>query len=219
MTDEGHDARGGFHRALDDLDDSLVRGAIEVSEAIPQVSERYLAGDATAISAGAALDRKVSSRCRDVEQEAFVLIAREAPVGADLRRIVALLRLVTDVDRAASLLRHVPETMDMADPRNLPDSIRTILERLADGAAEVYRRGVDSWRLRDGLAVNEIEPLDERVDDAQRDLLERVAAADVAPQVHLAMGLVGRYYERIADHGVMFARDAAFVVTGQRIAP
>lgn len=219
MTDESYDARGGFRRALDDLDDQLVRGALEVAEAIPEVSSRYLGGDATAISMGAKLDRSVSSRCRDVEQEAFVLIAREAPVGADLRRIVALLRLVTDVDRAASLLRHVPETLDMADPRALPTPIRATLERLADGAADVYRRGVDSWRLRDGLAVNEVEPLDETVDDAQRDLLERISTADVKPEVHLAMGLVGRYYERIADHGVMFARDAAFVVTGQRIAP
>ncbi len=63
----------------------------------------------------------------------------------------------------------------------------------------------------------DVDDADEDVDRLQELLLERAAARDEIGDEMLVLGLIARYYERIADHGVAIAQDAAFVATGQRV--
>ena len=207
--------RSEFHESLDALDDEFVTTALIVVEALPRVSRAFLGGDHDSVAATRETARFVATRCRSVEDRGFVLLAREAPVAGDLRRLVALLRMCTDVDRSASLLAHVSESVLRFDPRGLPLDIRRQLEELAGRAADVFRRGVDAWRRKDGLAVNEVDAFDEDVDRLHDLILDR--APHVRGDEHVVLGLVARYYERIADHGVALARDATFVVTGERL--
>lgn len=151
-----------------------------------------------------------------MEDRGFLLLAREAPVGGDLRRLVAILRLVLAVERSGALLRHAAETVAGLDPAGLPDDLRELLDRLATASADVFRQGIDAWRQRDGLAVHEVDHADRDVDGLRQRLLVRAAQLASAADT-MALGLLGRYYERIADHGVAFARDGAFVVTGLRL--
>ena len=95
--------------------------------------------------------------------------------------------------------------------------MRGQLSELAERAGQVFRAGVDAWRRQDADAVHEVDDLDEDVDRLQQLLLERAAELDDARDEMLVMGLLARYYERIADHGVAIARDAAFVATGDRV--
>ncbi|HEX9889682.1 MAG TPA: PhoU domain-containing protein, partial [Nitriliruptorales bacterium] len=81
---------------------------------------------------------------------------------------------------------------------------------------DVFRAGIDAWRRRDGLMVTEVDALDTQVDRLQEVLLEEAATLADTGGGMLVLGLIARYYERIADHGVAFAHDATFVVTGDR---
>jgi len=209
--------RHGFQTWLDSIDDELVGGALLVAEGLPRISRALLAGDGNCIVESRGMDSDVHDRCRHIEEQGFLLLAREAPVAGDLRRLVAILRLVTAVERSAALLRHVAETLEHFDPRLLPVALRTQVEELGSQTAEVYRRGVDAWRQRDGLAVTEVDRRDEAVDALQAQILERAEVEVEGPTELLLLGLLARYYERIADHGVSFAQHAAFAVTGQRV--
>ena len=208
--------RTEFHDALDRIDDDFVSTALLVSEALPRLNQAFLAGDRDSVTEARDVARDVGSRCRSVEDHGFVLLAREAPVASDLRRLVALLRMCTDVDRSASLLAHVSESLLHFDPRTLPSEMHRQFEELAVRATEVFRQGVDAWRRKDGLAVNEVDALDESV-DRLRDLILEEALAYRGGEELVVLGLVARYYERIADHGVALAQDATFVVTGERV--
>lgn len=214
---EHADVRGELHRSLDELDDGFTAASLLVAESVPRLSRPFIAGDLEVIEEARALAREVQDRCHAVEESGFVLLARQAPVGGDLRRLVALLRLTVDVDRSAALLRHVCETLRRFDPRTLPADARRQLEELATLSARVFRAGVDAWRAKDALAVNEVDALDEDVDRLQQAILSRAGEREEAGDEALVLGLIARYYERIADHGVALARDATFVVTGERV--
>ncbi|MBW3659933.1 MAG: hypothetical protein KY457_14940 [Actinobacteria bacterium] len=209
--------RGAFHRTLDALDDTFTSTAVAVGEAMPALHRAYREGDDRCIAAARELAHRTSLRIHEVEDGAFLLLAREAPVGRDLRRLVAILRLVNDVDRSAALLRHVCETLRRLDPRTLPPALRQGVDELARDATEVYVRGVAAWRHRDALAVSEVDQLDELVDRLQLRLYADLATSEGLGDAPLVVGLVARYYERLADHAVAIARDTAFVVTGDRV--
>lgn len=175
-------------------------------------------GDQSSIEEATAMSARVADACLQIEDDGFMLLAREAPVAGDLRRLVALLRLTTDVDRSAALLRHVSETLHRFDPRFLPDDMRLQLQEMAARATDVFRAGIDAWRRRDALAVTEVDRLDNAVDVLQEVVLARATELEEERSSDMiVLGLIARYYERIADHGVAIAQDAAFVATGQRV--
>lgn len=205
-----------YQEWLDRVDDELVGAAVLVSEALPRITRAFLAGDRACIAEAKAVNADVDERARYVEEQGFLLLAREAPVAGDLRRLVAILRLVTAVERSAALLRHVAETVDRVDPRSLPPGVRRQAEELGVRAADVFHRGVDAWRTRDGLAVGELDEADRAVDHLAVGLVRYAEEVhDSAPS--LVLGLLARYWERIADHGVAFAQHSTFAVTGERI--
>ena len=211
------EVRVDFHNALDQLDDAFVASALEVSQALPRLTSGFLGGDQQVIDEAIALSVRTGEVVEQIEDQGFILLARESPVAGDLRRLVALLRLTTDVDRSAALLKHACLTLEKFDPRFLPEELRAQVAELADRATKVFTAGIDAWRRRDALAVAEVDDADEDVDRLQQLLLDRAAAMDHAGDEMLVLGLIARYFERIADHGVAIAQDAAFVATGQRV--
>ncbi len=212
------ETRQAFHHELDAIDDAFVTAGLHVAEALPELSAAFLAGDRDVIPRAEALAVATSDACEDIDEAGFILLARQQPVSGDLRRLVALLRMTVDVHRSASLLRHACLTLNTFDPRFLADPVRSQLEELAMQACDVFAAGMDAWRRRDALAVSEVDIQDENVDELQRVLLrETTKGGEEIGEGMLVLGLLARYYERIADHGVEIARDAAFVATGQRV--
>lgn len=206
-----------LHTLLDELDDLFTHAGLRIVDAMPRMVDAFLVASEDGVADARMMVDTVSAACREVEDRGFLLLARHQPVGRDLRRLVALLRMCVDVDRSAALLRHAIETTRVYDPRDLPEQLRDQLEELATQSADVFRGGMDAWRAKDALAVNELDRRDEQVDRLQRLVLDTVGGFQLDPDVSVVLGLVARYFERIADHGVAIALDTAFVATGERV--
>lgn len=211
------DHNKSFHEQLDELDERFTRAGLRLVEQMPRLVDGYLAADQGVIADARRLTTLCSEDCRSIEDRGFVLLARHQPMGSDLRRLVALLRMCVDVDRSAVLLRHVCESLRVSDPRLLPDRLAQQLRELAQRSATVFGGGMDAWRTKDALAVNDLDRADEDVDRLQRAVLDTAAGDERAADERLTLGLVARYLERIADHGVAIARDTSFVATGERV--
>ena len=216
-ADGGPALRTEYRERLDAVDDELTGAALRVADALPGVVRSFLAADRDAAARIRALADDVHDRCRLVEEMGFVLLALDAPVAGDLRRLVALLRLVHDVERSASLAAHVVASTTHLDPRLLPAELRTQVEELARRSAAVFCAGLDAWRRRDALAVHDVGREDLGVDRIRTRLLLEARRLEGDPESVLALGLLGRYLERLADHGVRFAQHATFAVTGERV--
>lgn len=213
---EGAPLRLDYRGRLDAVDDALTGAALVVAEAMPRTVRALLAGDRGSVDEAREVARGVQATCRRVEDDGFLLLAREAPVSGELRRLVSLLRLVHHVDRAATIVRHVAGTTGALEPGTLPDDVRARLAALAARATEVFRGGVDAWRTRDALAVHELEAADLEVDRLRTELLLVAREVAAEPERVMLLGLLARYLERLGDHGLAFAQHTTFAVTGER---
>lgn len=205
-----------FHRDLERLDEQFREMIARLASSLAEVTR-----DAPSPSDLGSADRvlgEVQERSWQLEERGHVLLARQAPVGGDLRRLVALLRLTTNVERAVQHTRHVLEVLADLEPTMLPPDLHRSLQEMGERAAALFQAGVDAWEQGDALAVIDLEAQDREIDALQLRLLE---AASHSERIHgatrLALGLAARHYERIADYGVSLARDVAFVVTGERL--
>lgn len=161
----------------------------------------------------------LAERATRLEDAAFTTMAREAPVGGDLRATIAIIRSTYDLLRAGRLVRHIADGLDLLslDTAPLGGSRERDLRQLRQVAIEVFSGGVRAWRERDVLAVGELRVLDAQTSE-HRDRLFAELPADLGAQRTVAYILLCRYLERLADHGVNLAAQMAWSVTGDRVA-
>lgn len=209
-----------FHTELEGLDQAFTQTTGLVSEVLTDLARASEDLSIPRLSLATRIVDDIDGRCRELEDGGHVLLARQAPVGGDLRRLIAILRQLTNVERAARHTRHVLDGHRNLDVSTLPADIAVLLAAMGQLAAEVFSGGLDAWSSGDALAVNELDVKDLDVDALQLRLLEAASHSDqIHGETRLSLGLIARHYERIADYGVALARDAAFVVTGTRVAP
>lgn len=153
-----------------------------------------------------------------LEDEAFRILAREAPVSRDLRATIAVVRSTYDLLRAGRLVRHISEalgTIAREDDR-LGRTRTADLAGLRDVAVEVFDGGVAAWEVHDVLAVGELRALDTQL-GLRRDRLLVELPSFRRAETTIAYVLVCRYLERLGDHGVNLAAQVAWAETGDRV--
>ncbi|HNP57844.1 MAG TPA: phosphate signaling complex protein PhoU [Gordonia sp. (in: high G+C Gram-positive bacteria)] len=151
------------------------------------------------------------------EKQAFALLAQQAPLPADLRATVTGFQIVSDVDRMGALALHVAKVARRRHPsKTLPEEVDGYfaeMGRLAVKLAHSAREVLESQDSQDALRLEED---DDAMDDLHRHLfsvlMDREWKHGVAAAVDVT--LLGRYYERFADHAVLIGRRVVFQTTG-----
>lgn len=216
-TREPGGARMDFQAQLAACDAALVALTRRVADAIPPVTTAFLQADEHTARQAAIVDGDVERSAHDLEEACYALLARQSPVGGDLRRVVGILRSVAGVQRSASLLRHVASSLEWIHPPAMLDEVRQIITQLGEVCADIMSRAAAAWEDHDGLAAVELEARDDQADLLQKCLLTEIYTGRQSIEEGVSLALLARYYERIADHGVEAARQVAFVVTGERV--
>jgi phosphate transport system protein len=208
--------RLAFQQQLEAIDAELVAIGGMVSGLVPPVTAAFLAGDRTASRQTAAAGSAVDARCLQLEEDCLALLAQQSPVAGDLRRVVAVLRSVADVQRSKDLLGHVAGSLAWVDPPSMPDDLRQLIGDLGTVSGRVFARALQAWKTHDALAAVDLQTLDDEVDLLQKRLLTRLYSGGTSAEDAVSLALICRYYERIADHGVEMARQVAYFITGER---
>lgn len=152
------------------------------------------------------------------EEQAFALLALQAPVAGDLRAIVSGFQIVADIDRMGALALHVAKVARRRHPaKALPEEVNGYfaeMGRLAVQLAHNAREVLTSQDPQDALTLQED---DDAMDDLHRHLFTVLMDRDWTHGVAAAVDvtLLGRYYERFADHAVLIGRRVVFQATGK----
>lgn len=210
-------ARIEFREHLKLLDQMLITLSSRVADAIEPTTRSFLEADAGKAQELVAADTELGRDCIALEEACYMLIARESPVAGDLRRCVAVLRSVADVQRSSNLLRHVSESLTWVHPPSMNADVRDMVNRMGEVSADIFRRGVLAWRQHDGLMANELEQADDTADLLQKELLAELYTGSQSVEDAVSLALIARYYERVADHGVELARQVTYFLTGERV--
>lgn len=213
------DTRRRYHEQLDEMKRNTVRLGSMANEAIGAGTQALLAADLAAAERLVAADREMDELTHSIEENAYVLLARQNPMASDLRTIVAILRVIHEVERCGDLMVNVAKATRRLYPHGLDPKVRGLIDRMGAQAAEQLRLAITAFEDGDLAQAAAIDDMDDVMDDLQKSLFRAVftggAIDEAALQRAVQVALVGRYYERIADHAVNVSGRVRFIVTGQ----
>jgi len=209
--------RATYHEALSAVSSDLVQMTELVREAVATATAALLNADLAAAERVISGDARLDAMHDDLESRCFSLLARQAPVAGELRTLVAALRMVADLARMGDLAAHIAKVARMRYPEHaVPAPIEGNFRRMSELAEAMVAMAGRTLQESNVLDAERMADFDEEVDELRalqfRTLLDDSWSHGVAAAVDCA--LLGRYYERIADHAVLMGSRVIYIVTG-----
>jgi phosphate transport system protein len=210
--------REAFHDQLNSIFADLSGIARQVQSAVAEATEALLEGSAEIAEQVISGDVEIDRARERVEEMSFSLLSLQQPVAGDLRTLVAALRMAGDLERMGDLAVHIAKVARLRVPSvAVPEDVEPTIRRMAMVAELMVGKVADIIAERDVEGAKELHEVDEEMDHLRRKSFRELLGANwshgIEPAVDLA--LLGRYYERIADHAVSVANRVAYVVTGE----
>lgn len=213
------ETRRVFHEELEDLGNDVVRLSAMASEAIQAGTSAVLDFDLAAAERVIGQDAVLDDLAHDMEERVYLLLARQQPMAIDLRTLVAIVRVTHELERSGDLMVNVAKAARRIYPRPLEPRVRGIIDRMREQATAQLKVATDAFAERDAEKAKALADMDDVMDDLQRELFRTIfsqpAPNEAAVQLAVQIALIGRYFERIADHAVNVAERAAYMVTGR----
>nr|MDT0664709.1 phosphate signaling complex protein PhoU [Micromonospora sp. DSM 115978] len=210
--------RDAFQDELESINESLVEMTGLVASAMARATTALLDADLQLAEGVISGDETVDLLRREIEERAFDVMARQAPVASDLRMMVTTLRMVADLERMGDLALHVAKVARRRYPgRAVPPELRSTMLEMGQVAQRIVAKAGSVIAGRDAELAKELEADDDMMDTLHRRLfhvlLERPWLHGMEAAIDIT--LCGRYYERYADHAVSVAHRVIYLVTGE----
>jgi phosphate transport system protein len=208
-----------FNEDLMVVRDSLVLMTVTASEAIRAATTALLDQDPEAVRMTAALDHNLEDDWLGIERRTFQLLARQQPVAGDLRILVSAIKIGAECRRMGALAHHIGTVAARAHPSPaIPVQMSEIFRRMGEIASRIADGAGVTLRIGDAYDAGRLEVDDDAMDGLLRTLF-RALVHDWPHGVEKAVNvaLLGRYYERFADHAVTIAQSVVFIVTGAKV--
>jgi len=210
--------RSVFQDELDNVSQSLVDLTAMVSASMTKATTAILSCDLKLAEEVIATDVKIDDYQHETDSRIIDIIARQQPVASDLRALVTALRMGSDLERMGDLAHHVAKVARLRHPNAaVPPELVSIIQAMGVAAVAITEKTGVVISTRNTEMALEIE----RDDDVMDDLHRKLIAVLIEPtwkhgiETAIDLTLLGRYYERYADHAVSIARRVYFLVTGK----
>jgi phosphate transport system protein len=207
-----------YHDELDDIGKSVIEMTKLVAVAMDRATQALLDSNLALADQVIADDARIDALRDQLGDRCFQLIAQQQPVATDLRVLISTIHLTADLERMGDLAHHVAKIARLRYPdQAVPPEARDVIAQMGLVARSLVTKVADVVDGRDLELAQEIENEDDSMDALRRKLFTLVLSPNwtrgTGPAIDLA--LLGRYYERYADHAVAVARHIIFTVTGE----
>ena len=210
--------RSVFQDELDNVSQSLVDLTAMVSASMTKATTAILSCDLKLAEEVIATDVKIDDYQHETDSRIIDIIARQQPVASDLRALVTALRMGSDLERMGDLAHHVAKVARLRHPNSaVPPGLVSIIQAMGVAAVAITEKTGVVISTRNTEMALEVG----RDDDVMDDLHRKLIAVLIEPtwkhgiETAIDLTLLGRYYERYADHAVSIARRVYFLVTGK----
>lgn len=209
--------RSLFHEELEFISDQLVQMSRLAAEALERATRSLMEADLALAEQVITDDEQIDALRRDLENRAIDVLARQQPVATDLRQLVTALRMSSDLERSGDLARHVAKLARMRYPHvAVPEDLRPVILEMSQLATQMIVRAGEVVAAHDPSGAAELQSRDDVMDRLHREVFRLLLDEGTTRPTREAvdMTLLGRYYERFADHAVSVAIRVVFLVTG-----
>ncbi|MEX2658464.1 MAG: phosphate signaling complex protein PhoU, partial [Acidimicrobiales bacterium] len=189
-----------------------------MTEALGKATQALLDGDLDVANELIQGDDVLDTLALDIEERCYQLLALQQPMATDLRALVAAIRMVAEIERSGDLVCNIMKATRRMYGAEFDPKVRGLITRLGQEVHRLFRLSIDAYVDRnDGLAAA-LDDMDDSVDALHADYIQSIFESHeteaMALQTAVQMALVGRYYERIADHAVNIGERVRYMVTG-----
>ena len=207
-----------FHEQLDSLTETLSQMCGLAGVAMERATQALLQANLTIAETVIGDHERLARMQTGAEEAAFVLLAVQAPVATDLRTIVGSMQNVADAERMGGLALHVAKIARRRHPAStLPEEVNGYFAEMGRIAVDLGNSAKEVVLSRDPEQAAQISRDDVEMDQLHQQLFallkDKEWAHGVAAAVDVA--LLGRFYERFADHAVEIGRRVVFQATGE----
>jgi phosphate transport system protein len=156
----------------------------------------------------------------EIDNRCFTLLALYQPMAADLRTIVAAVKINTDLERVGDLAVNIAEA---ARRYTTHPPVKKLIDipRMAMIAQTMLRDALDAFVRRDVALAQQVLNEDDRLDSLKtqifRELLTYMLQDPSTIEPALDLILVSRHLERIGDHATNVAEDVIFIVSARDV--
>ena len=199
------------------IDIALVAMSDLVGTAIRNATDALLADDLTMAELVIAGDAEINQLNVDVEEISLLIAALEAPMATDLRLVMGAVRMSGSLERMGDLAHHIAKVARLRHPeRAIPESLILPFTEMGHVAEKLSIMVAAVITTRDTEMALQVEKDDDEMDDLHKKVIATIIKDDSGLSLESAIDLtlLGRYYERYADHAVSVARRVYFLVTG-----
>jgi phosphate transport system protein len=211
--------RLSFTEELAQLEASLQEEGDLVLRALRSSLNALARGDEELADEVISFDDRVDARYMQIEEGVQSLLARQTPVAADLRLVLAVLRVNLHLERMADYCVTVAKLTKLMGNLNVTDdAISRSIEDMGQRAEQMIRVALEAFATRDAKKAETLVDLDELIDRANRNATEDVLSLGDSPEEReygLRMLVVSRCVERIGDHAVDIGEQVVYLVTGE----
>ncbi len=200
-----------FHRNLEEIDAKTAHLFVRVSEAVAAATECLLNGDVVTAEVLVRGDAQFDELAAEVEALAERQLTLQTPMGADLRYLLSIVRMVPELERSADLAEHIAARAASGLTGLLTPRLRGVVEQMGRVALSMWRDATEAFMDRDVLASARLVEADDELDTLHSYLTAELVSGAVGVSVALEMALVGRFYERLGDHAVHVTRRVRFL--------
>ncbi len=212
------EVRVAYRRELEELNGRILQLGAMVCETIPRGTEVLLSGDLQRAQELIEFDDDIDQLALAIEEESYSIIARQAPKASELRRVVAVTKLVAELERSADLMINVCKAARRMYGSPMSPRIRGVITNMSNHANKLLRLSLDSFADADVALATALDDVDDTLDQLNRDMVAAIFEAHAEEEIDLAaavqLALVARYYERIGDHAVNIGERVTYMVTG-----
>jgi phosphate transport system protein len=210
--------RTAFHRELEHVQEEVLVLGSMVEKAVLRSVDALRNRDTATARVIEAEDVLINRKRFEIEEAALMLIATQQPMASDLRRLAAVLQIVTDLERMGDYASGIARIcIDIGDQPHIKPLID--IPRMAEKSVSMLRRSLDAFIERDVAAAESIAREDDEVDDlyqqVYRELLTIMLANPRTIDQATRLLWAAHNLERVADRVQNICERVVFVVTGR----
>ncbi|NDH38165.1 MAG: phosphate transport system regulatory protein PhoU [Actinobacteria bacterium] len=210
--------RSAFQDELDGVTNSLVDLSNQVTVAIEKATHALLTASLDEAQEVIDADDKIDDFQHELDARIIDIVARQQPVASDLRALATALRMAADMERMGDMAHHVAKIARLRHPNGaIPSELLLTIEEMGKVASNISKKTGEVISSKDVEKAVELEKDDDAMDQLHRKLFQVLLSDDWSHGIETAIDvtLIGRYYERYADHAVSVARRVYYQVTGK----
>jgi phosphate transport system protein len=209
-----------FELELARVRESLLEMGGRIEEMINKATRALIDRDGELCEQVIAADHRVDRFELQIDEASYRLMVRHQPTATDLRFLLAVMKIVTDLERIGDSTVNICQSVRELN-KEPPLKPYVDLPRMSKMVADMVRESLDALVRKDGVQAARVCRADDDVDSLYRQVFEELMTFMVEDPTTtrraLHLLLVARNLERIADHATNVAEDVIYYVEGRDI--